>query len=238
MHKIVFFLRFRSDVDRAEAERRYADEHSALVLAVPGVVRYVQNPVLTAATLAGVDAAPPWVDGFSAIWFEDRGAYLAATSSPQWAAAGAAAAEIFDADWVAGGWAAEIEERIKREGLGAPGDGVGTPPAGPVKLIGILRYRPDIDRDDCNRYWATTHGDLALTISQIGHYTHNHAIRPLIGDELAFDGFSESWYADDQTYREAMASAEWKRLGADGDNLFDMSAFKSVIVEERVLRTP
>ena len=95
-----------------------------------------------------------------------------------------------------------------------------------------------MDRDECNRYWATTHGDLALTISQIGHYTHNHAIRPLIGDELAFDGFSESWYADDETYREAMASAEWKRLGADGDNLFDMSAFKSVIVEERVLLTP
>ena len=237
MHKIVFFLRFRSEIDRAEAERRYADEHAALVLAVPGVVRYVQNPVLTAATLAGVDAAPPWVDTFDALWFADRDAYLAATGSPQWAAAVESAGEIFDADWVAAGWEAEIEERIKREGLGAPGDGVGTPPPGPVKLIGILRYRPDMDRDECNRYWATTHGDLALEISQIGHYTHNHAIRPIMG-ELSFDGFSESWYADDETYREAMASAEWARLGADGDNLFDMSAFKSVIVEERVLRTP
>ena len=109
---------------------------------MPGVVRYVQNPVLTAVSLAGVDAAPPWVDVFSAIWFEDRDAYLAATKSPQWAAAGAAAAEIFDADWVAGGWAAEIEERIKREGLGAPGDGVGTPPTGRSSWSGSSATAP------------------------------------------------------------------------------------------------
>jgi len=235
MHKTAFFLRFRDDLDHAEADRHFATEHAALVLAVPGVVRYVQNPVVAAATLAGADAERPWVDAFSAIWFADRDAYLAALASPEWEAAGADAAEIFDAEWGAG-WAAEIEERVKRQGLGAPGDGVGTPPRGPIKLIGILRYLPGRDRDECNRYWATTHGDIALTISQIGHYTQNHAIRPIIGETLAFDGFSESWYADDATYREAMASPEWSELGEDGHNLFDMGAFKSVIVEERVLR--
>ena len=235
MYKVAFFLRFRDDIDRAEAERHFANEHAELVLAVPGVVRYVQNLVLTAATLAGAEAERPWVDAFSAIWFADHGSYVAATGSPEWAAAGADAAEIFDTDW-GNGWAAEIEERVKREGLGARGDGVGTPPRGPIKLIGILRYRADMDRDECNAYWAATHGDIALTISQIGHYTQNHAIRPAIGEELAFDGFSESWYGDEDIYREAMDSPEWQRLGADGDNLFDMGAFKSVIVEERVLR--
>ena len=33
-----------------------------------------------------------------------------------------------------------------------------------------------------------------------------------------------------------MASAEWKHLGEDGDNLFDMSLFKSIIVDELVER--
>jgi len=237
MHKIVFFLRFREDVDRAEAERRFAGDHAELVLAIPGLLRYVQNDVLTASTNAGVSSEKPVVDAFAAMWFADRDAYVAAAESPQWQRAAADCAEIFDADWCSQGWAAEFEERIKREGLGATGDGVGTPPRGPVKLIGILRYRSDMSREECNAYWTGTHGRIALTVSQIGHYTQNHAIAPVGADRLALDGFSESWYADQAAYEQAMASPQWKQLEADGDNLFDMSVFKSVIVEERVLRT-
>jgi hypothetical protein len=237
MHKIVFFLRFREDVDRAAAESRFAGDHAQLVLAIPGLLRYVQNDVLTASTNAGVSSEKPLVDAYAAMWFADREAYAAAAESPAWQRAAEHAAEIFDLEWLSEGWGAEIEERIKREGLGATRDGVGTPPRGPVKLIGILRYRSDMDRDRCNAYWAATHGDIALTVSQIGHYTQNHAIGPIGAERLAFDGFSESWYADQTSYEEAMASSPWKELEADGDNLFDMSVFKSVIVEERVLRT-
>jgi hypothetical protein len=35
MHKVVFFLRYRDDADLGEAQRRFAAEHSRLVLAVP-----------------------------------------------------------------------------------------------------------------------------------------------------------------------------------------------------------
>jgi uncharacterized protein (TIGR02118 family) len=237
MFKIVFFLRFRADVDRADADRRFAGDHAQLVLAIPGLLRYVQNKVLTASTNAGISSEKPLVDAFAAMWFADRDAYVAAIESPQWQRAAEDAAEIFDIQWLSEGWAAEIEERLKREGLGAALDGVGTPPRGPVKLIGILRYRSDMTREQCNAYWASTHGDIAMTVSQIGHYTQNHAVAPIGADHLAFDGFSESWYADQASYEEAMASTPWKELEADGDNLFDMSVFKSVIVEERVLRT-
>ncbi len=236
MHKVVYFLRFRDDVDRAEAERRFAEDHAELVLAVPGVVRYVQNPVVTSATLAGATEERPVADAFATIWFADRDAYRAAIETPQWEKAAQDAAEIFDLDALSDGWAAEIEERVKRQGLGAPQDGVSTPPAGPLKLIGILRYRPDKTREQCNAYWAGPHGDIALSIEQIGHYTQNHAIAPIGADRLAFDGYSESWYADDATYEQAMGSPQWAELGADGDNLFDMGEFRSVIVQERVLR--
>ena len=83
------------------------------------------------------------------------------------------------------------------------------------------------------------HGEIALTISQIGHYVQNHAARPLHGNEetpLAFDGYSESWYEDLDTYEAAMASPEWAALAADGPNLFDLTAFLSATVEERILR--
>ena len=51
MHKVVWFVKFRADGDRAELDRRWATDHAALCVKVPGVVRYVQNPVVTTATL-------------------------------------------------------------------------------------------------------------------------------------------------------------------------------------------
>ena len=78
MHKVVWFVKFRPDGDRAELDRRWATDHAALCVQVPGVQRYVQNPVVTTATLEGAtDGPPPW-DGFAAFWWADRDAYLAA----------------------------------------------------------------------------------------------------------------------------------------------------------------
>jgi uncharacterized protein (TIGR02118 family) len=237
VHKVVWFVKFRPDGDREELDRRWATEHAELVLKVPGLERYVQNYVVTTATLEGAVDGPPPFDGFSAYWWADRDAYLAAMQTPEWQAVLDDSAELFDVAWTTGGMGAEIEERIIREGLGAKGDGRDTPPRGPIKLIGLLQYRRDMDRDECNAYWASTHRSIAETISQIGHYTQNHAIRPAAGsDRLAFDGFSESWYADADVYNEAMGSPEWAELAADGDNLFDMSLFESAIVEERVVK--
>ena len=128
MHKVVWFVRFRQDRDREEMDRRWAGEHAALCVAVPGVVRYVQNPVVTTATLEGAVDGPPPFDGFAAFWWKDRDAYLAALDTPEWQAVMDDGREIFDTEWTLDGRGAEIEERVVREGLGARGDGVGTRP--------------------------------------------------------------------------------------------------------------
>jgi uncharacterized protein (TIGR02118 family) len=236
MHKVVWFVKFRSDGDRAEQERRWANEHAALVVKVPGVERYVQNETVTGTTREGSPVDPPF-DGFAAFWFADRDAYLAAVDSPEWQALLEDSRELFDVEWTIDGMGAEIEERVVREGLGAKGDGVSTPPPGPVKLIGLLTYRKDMSREDCNAYWTTTHREFAVKIAQIGHYTQNHAIQPAAGsDHLDFDGFSESWFESPDVHREAMASKEWADLGTDGLQLFDRSRMRSALVRERVVK--
>ncbi len=238
MLKTVWFVRFRDGVDPAEGDRQWAEEHGPMILQIPGVVRYVQNQSVSAATLAGATPERPPFDGFAAVWWASRESYMNALRSPAWSAVAEDAGKIFDVDWTRS-MSAEIDERVMRVGLGAKADGVSTPPGKPIKLIGLLRYRPDMHHYDANEYWAGTHGDIALTISQIGHYTQNNAARPLRGNEgieLGFGGFSESWYENQAVYEEAMASREWKELGDDGPALFDMDAFKSAMVEERVLR--
>jgi uncharacterized protein (TIGR02118 family) len=118
VHKVVWFLRFRSDGDRGELGRRWAEEHAALAVAVPGVDRYVQNRTVTNATREGASPGEPPFDGFAAFWFRDRDAYLAAVGSPQWQALVADATELFDVEW-GSGMGAEMEERVVRAGLGA-----------------------------------------------------------------------------------------------------------------------
>jgi uncharacterized protein (TIGR02118 family) len=237
MIKHTTFLRFRPELDRAEADRRWIDELGPLELALPGLERYVQNTVTITTTNDGAVDGPPGFDGLTSMWFTDMAAFDAALASDEWSAARRCAAEIFDLEWRDGHASAEIEERVRRVGMGAVADGVSTPPGDPIKLIGLLRYRADMSREEANNYWRTTHGRIALTIAEMGHYTQNHAIRGTGGSHApGFDGFSEAWFADLDTYEQAMASAPWRSLVLDGPELFDMSVFLSGIVRERVLR--
>jgi len=81
MWKVVFFLRYRDDVDRAEAERRFAGSHAEIVLETPGLLRYVQNSVLDTGGPGQSAGGRPLADAYAAMWFADRDAYLAATQT-------------------------------------------------------------------------------------------------------------------------------------------------------------
>ncbi|MBI5088311.1 MAG: EthD domain-containing protein [Actinobacteria bacterium] len=237
MIKHTAFVKFRPELERAEADRRWADEVGPLELVLPGLERYVQNTVVITTTNEGAVAGPPGFDGMTSMWFTDMGAFDAALDSSEWAAAQRCAGAIFDPGWRGGGASAEIEERVRRVGMGARVDGISTPPGDPIKLVGLLRYREDLTRENANNYWRTTPGRIALRIGAMGHYVQNHAIRGTGGRGVpAFDGFSEAWFADFESYERSMASPEWSDLVADGPELFDMSVFVSGIVRERVLK--
>jgi uncharacterized protein (TIGR02118 family) len=237
MIKHTSFVKFRPDLERAEVDRRWRDELGAIQLRLDGLERLVQNPVVIATTNDGAVEGPPGFDGTTSMWFTDMDAFDAALASPEWSEAGRCAGEIFDTAWWGGDASAEIEERVRRVGMGAVRDGVSTPPGTPIKLVGFLRYRADMTREDANNYWRTTHGKIALKIEEMGHYVQNHSIRGTGGrGGPGFDGFSEAWFTDLDSYEAAMASAQWHALVADGPELFDMSVFLSGIVEERVLK--
>ena len=237
MIKYTRFVRFSSSLDRTDAERRWRDDLGPLLIGLEGIERCVLNPVEIAATNEGAVDGPPGFDGMTSMWFTDMGAFDAALGSALWAEAEACARDIFDTEWHGGDVSAEIEERVRRVGMGAVADGVSTPPGDPVKLVGFLTYRPDRSRAANNDYWRTTHGRIALGIEEMGHYVQNHAIRgPGGARDPGFDGYSEAWFADIAAYERAMASEPWAALVADGDELFDMSVFLSGIVREVVLK--
>lgn len=237
MIKYTAFVRFRSDVDRIEVERRWREQLAPIHLRLQGLERCVLNVAAMAATNEGATEGVPGFDGMTTLWFTDMSAFDAALVSPTWSEAEECARDVFDTGWRGGDVSAEIEERIRRVGMGAVADGVSTPPGDNIKLVGFLTYRADLSRADANEYWRTTHGRIALGVGEMRHYVQNHAIRGPGGAHApGFDGYSEAWFESMEMYERAMASQAWKALVADGPELFDMSVFLSAIVREHVLK--
>jgi uncharacterized protein (TIGR02118 family) len=65
--KRVGILRKRADLEFADFNQHWATGHAALVAQLPGVVEYVQNPVIK--TWCGARPAEP-VDGMIEVWFD------------------------------------------------------------------------------------------------------------------------------------------------------------------------
>ncbi|MDP8932008.1 MAG: EthD family reductase [Actinomycetota bacterium] len=91
MVKVIFVLHRREGVTREESSRRWSGEqHTSLVGALPGLVKWIQNHVTGAE-----DAA---CDGIGELWFQSVEALDKALSSPQMQAAVENSKEFLDMD--------------------------------------------------------------------------------------------------------------------------------------------
>jgi uncharacterized protein (TIGR02118 family) len=111
--KVVWFTRFRADVDRGEADEHWAKVHAPIALRVREMERYVQNSVRGALVDDRATEAPAAFDGFSECWFADEDAYLRAMADPAWADLVEDGHTFLDMDALTG-MSGVIEERIIR----------------------------------------------------------------------------------------------------------------------------
>lgn len=77
MYRCVFAISYRVDRPRDAMYRYWEDVHAPLVLAVPGLTKYVISTVAD-------DLGEPRFDGLAELWFADRAAYEAAMASDYW----------------------------------------------------------------------------------------------------------------------------------------------------------
>jgi uncharacterized protein (TIGR02118 family) len=116
--KAVWFVQFtpeiRADANLThEAHQYWTRTHGgAFGVRVPGIDRYVQNHVVEPVN-SGVK---PGFDGFSECWFQDRAAFDVTMQSAEWDEMNTDAKNIFDRDWIVGGWSALIDELVVKEG--------------------------------------------------------------------------------------------------------------------------
>jgi len=92
----------RPEVPREEAVHHWLSGHLPLVVAVPGVRRYVQNRCVQ---VPGGDE-PPYA-GLGEVWFDSLEAAVASQETPQWQAVVADAATFMDLHRLTIAWAEE-----------------------------------------------------------------------------------------------------------------------------------
>jgi uncharacterized protein (TIGR02118 family) len=239
MYKVVWLARFPAGSDRTEMSAYWTEEHGPRFAKVPGVERYVQNHAVAPIADDGMGETPVNFDGYSCAWFTSRPAFEAAMTSPEWIETVEDGANVFDMEWLWGKSAALTEYVMRGEPSHSPLD------AGrkQFKVVWFTRFKGDRELPDSQDYWRNHHGPLALREPLMLRYTQNH-VRAALGargetsDPVDFDGFSESWFADQESFEQAMLTEPWRDLVEDGGVIFDMEYLfsgMSAVLDERII---
>ena len=173
-------------------------------------------------------------DGYSCEWWTDEAGFAESMRSPEWQAVVEDGDLVFDPQSLAG-MCGVLEERVMRKG-----------PSGPFKVVWFARFRSDVPRAEASEHWERRHGPIALQVPWIDRYVQNLVVAPLGTAgvdhevEMAFDGFSECWFADRDAFVRSIETDAWAELVEDGSAFLDMDALvgMSAILEERTILPP
>ena len=224
MYKVVWFARFPQGMAKEDARKYWAEHHGPLC-ATSTIERYVQNHVTgPVPSVSGVPEEETYFDGYSCGWWSSKDAYEATMAGPEWQALVEDGENVFDMTWL-DGMSAVLEEHTIMDG-----------PSSPFKVVWMVRFKEDMDRDEADRYWLNTHGSIFKSLD-IDRYVQNHVVESTIeGSRVGFDGFSECWFKDEAQFLRAVQSPTWAEAVEDGFNVFDMSQLWGAVLHERVVK--
>ncbi len=108
-----------------------------------------------------------------------------------------------------------------------------------IKLIGLIKRKPGMTRDEFSGYWKEVHASVALQhMPGIVRYVQNHQVK-LNDREPAWDGVVELWFADLESFQKMSKwylSDAGKVLRDDEDRFIDRSKTINFISEEVVMK--
>lgn len=104
-----------------------------------------------------------------------------------------------------------------------------------VKIVFLVHKRADLDREAFRRYWRDTHGPIAARLPGLRKYVQNHALPSPDGSDPEYDGFTELWFDDAESFQRALGSPEAAAAFKDAAEFQDMERLPSFTVEEEVI---
>lgn len=221
MIKIIYFFKRRPGMAVVDFQAHWRTTHADIVVALPGIRRYVQNHVLPSAYRKG----EPAFDGVAESWFDDTQTLRALAGSSHYAAVLADEPNFIDGATMG---SILTEEHVLRDGPA---------PAGGIKTVDFVTRRPDRPLDAFFKYWREDHGTLGAAAPAARRYVQSHTRRSIYaaGRTPAYDGAAMMWFDDMDALRTAAATPEFERLRADVANFVARDKSPSLLTTEQVV---
>ena len=218
MIKVLTWFRRRPDLARDAFLSHWREHHPEVVLALPGLRRYIQNPT----TESGYRKGEPFCDGVAETWWDDLDALRAQRGTEAMAAVAADEDRFIDP--------ASRGHLVTREAVILDG----TPGPTPSKQFSWIRPRPDLTIEEAQRYWRDEHGPLAARIPGVVRYVQCHALPELYGRgrDPSHMGIPIVWLTDLEAARAAAASPELAATRADEVNFLASEHLPFVVSDE------
>lgn len=222
MIKVIYFFKRRPGMSVEDFQAHWRTTHADIIVALPGLRRYVQNHVLPSAYRKG----EPAFDGVAESWFDDTQTLKALAATPRYAAVLADEPKFIDGATMG---SIITEEHVLLDGVA---------PAGGIKTVDLVTRKPDLALDAFFKYWREDHGALGAAAPAVRRYVQSHTRRAIYaaGRTPAYDGAAMMWFDDMNALRAAAGTPEFERLRADVANFIARDKSPSVLVAEQVVR--
>ncbi len=102
-----------------------------------------------------------------------------------------------------------------------------------IKLVALVRRKPDLDAGAFRDYWLDVHAPLAAAIPGMRGYRINISGDPGGQPPAHYDGSAEIWF-DDRTAMEAGLSSEQGRIAGE-DTAHFAASIEFLVTEEHII---
>lgn len=249
MLKVISVIKRKAGMSQEAFLKAWKEVHAAMSHDVPGVRGFVLNEIVRELSRDDVPDMPGRIDGIAEAWFDDREAMRVSHATPQaqrWFADGPVSigemrTSILDewtiipkndaTKWSASGAALE-SFAAKKERDKAPSEKR-------IKVISLLKKKPNKSEADFMSHWTTIHKPLSYAVPGVGRYTIYKAREELKRDDIPdlpaadYDGIAECYYDSQAEMDRTFNSPEAATWFADGA-LF-IGSIRTFVLKETVI---
>ncbi len=220
MIKAIYFIKRKPGMSLEDFREYWLKDHAALVLKVPGLVKYVQSDTMD----AGYRKHEPLYDGIASLWYENLDDMRKTADAPISRETMADNQKFLDMSKFAFILAGE---RVQKEN---PIE------AGMPKMVAFLKKRPEMSVEQFQAHWNSPHGKLGSAVPGARRYVQSHPLMSSYknGRTPLWDGVAEVWFESEEAMRANADTPQYKAVLADEPNFLAEDA-KFIITNERVI---
>ncbi|MGE0823927.1 MAG: EthD family reductase [Candidatus Binatia bacterium] len=220
MVHLLFLMRRKPGLSRAECQRHWREIHAPLAQRIPGMRRYVQSHVIAAA-----NEETPY-DGAAEIWVNDETAATTVFQSKEYKEG----AYLDEPKFVDIKSALRLQTEDRMIFAGAPMSKT----EGLVKRMSFIKRKPGMSREEFSCYWQDVHGPIASKLPGLRRYLQCHTLPSMYANgEPPFDGVAQVWFTDTAALDKAFSSRVYlEEARPDGQKFIAPDGVMGLLIQE------